>query len=115
MAFASEKAACVARACRKETDLFKLLVQVRPPLPMTVPVKFILPSLPSCRKKKQTVLRAALPKTLKPLETFSSRKWSETISQKLIPILRITFRYYFQYWVLKSDPASQVLRTVQYH
>jgi len=27
VAFASEKAACVARACRKETDLFKLLVQ----------------------------------------------------------------------------------------
>ena len=42
VAFASEKAACVARACRKETDLFKLLVQVRPPLAMTVPVKFIL-------------------------------------------------------------------------
>ena len=30
LAFASEKAAHVARACRKETDLFKLLVQVRP-------------------------------------------------------------------------------------
>ena len=29
LAFASEKAAHVARACRKETDLFKLLVQVQ--------------------------------------------------------------------------------------
>ena len=27
--YGSEKAACIARACRKENDLFQLLVEVR--------------------------------------------------------------------------------------